>query len=141
MREVKPKKVLPTGPRYLATGRRKEAIAKVWLFAGSGNIVVNDKPFSEYFYNRELLKYQILRPLAVAQLQDKYDVVAEAFGGGVPGQAGAVGLAIARALVQAHPNLRPILRKEGLLSRDPRMKERKKYGRKRARRSFQYTKR
>lgn len=138
---TKPKEKLPPGPRYYGTGRRKEAVAKVWLVPGSGNIIVNGRSLTDYFYNRKLLEYQVTRPLLVAQVHEKYDVMAEAFGGGVPGQAGALGLGIARALVQLNPDLRTVFRREGLLTRDPRMKERKKYGRKRARRSFQYTKR
>jgi small subunit ribosomal protein S9 len=139
--ETKPKLALPSGPRYYGTGRRKEAVAKVWLVPGSGRILVNEKNFLDYFCNRKLLEYQVTRPLCVAQALGKYDVFAWTEGGGIPGQAGAVSLGIARALAQVNPDWKVILRKEGLLTRDPRMKERKKYGRKRARRSFQYTKR
>jgi len=139
--ETKPKLTLPSGPRYYGTGRRKEAVAKVWLMPGSGRILVNEKNFLDYFCNRKLLEYQVTRPLSVTQALEKYDVFAWTEGGGIPGQAGAVGLGIARALVQANPDWKVVLKREGLLTRDPRMKERKKYGRKRARRAFQYTKR
>jgi small subunit ribosomal protein S9 len=135
------KEWLPKGHRYYGTGRRKEAIAKVWLTPGSGKIVVNGKGFSEYFCNRKLLEYQVVRPLAVTNTRDNYDVYAQAFGGGIPGQAGALSMGIARALLEVSPDLRVKLKREGLLRRDPRMKERKKYGLKRARRAFQYTKR
>ena len=138
----KPKKEkLPKGQKYYGTGRRKEATAKVWLKPGSGKILVNSKPMTEYFCGRKVLEFQVTRPLNVTDNQSTYDVFAEAFGGGVPGQAGAVSMGIARALLQVNPDLRVKLKREGLLRRDPRMKERKKYGLKRARRAFQYTKR
>lgn len=130
-----------SGPKYYGTGRRKEAMAKVWLTPGSGKVVVNGKDFSQYFSGRKILEYYVNRPLLVTQTAGKYDVFAEALGGGIPGQAGAVGLGIARALVQLNPELKGQLKSQGLLTRDPRMKERKKYGLKRARRAFQYTKR
>lgn len=139
---VKPPKVKKeVGPRYYGTGRRKEAVARVWLRPGTGSITVNGRPYLEYFCGRKVLEFQVNRPLAVTQLTDKYDVAAQAQGGGIPGQAGAVTMGIARALVQMNPDLRTTLKKEGLLRRDPRMKERKKYGLKRARKAFQYTKR
>jgi small subunit ribosomal protein S9 len=138
----KPKKEkAPQGPRYIGTGRRKEATAKVWLVPGKGTILVNGKDFSVYFCGRKLLEYQVTRPLVVTNVRQSYDVFVEAFGGGVPGQAGAVSLGIARALLEVSPDFRIKLKREGLLRRDPRMKERKKYGLKRARRAFQYTKR
>ncbi|MFH1683498.1 MAG: 30S ribosomal protein S9 [Candidatus Margulisiibacteriota bacterium] len=138
----KPKKQkLPAGPKYYGTGRRKEATAKVWLKPGSGNFTVNGKGMTEYFSDRKILEYRMMRPLNVTNTKDSYDVFVEAFGGGIPGQAGAVTLGIARALLQVSPDFRVKLKREGLLRRDPRMKERKKYGLKRARRAFQYTKR
>jgi small subunit ribosomal protein S9 len=137
----KKKVKVPKTEKYYGTGRRKEAVAKVWLVPGSGNISVNGKDYSQYFCKRKLLEFQVLRPLVVSNVRNNYDVIAEAFGGGVPGQAGAVSLGIARALLVVSPDFRGKLKKEGLLRRDPRMKERKKYGRKRARKSFQYTKR
>lgn len=138
---TKPKRVLPVGPRYFGTGRRKEAVAKVWLTPGSGKVLLNEKPLSVYFCGRKLLEFQVSRPFAVTKTAGSYDVSADVYGGGVPGQAGAVVLGIARALVQLNPDFKVLLKREGLLTRDPRMKERKKYGLKRARRAFQYTKR
>ena len=126
---------------FYGTGRRKEAIAKVWVVPGAGEISVNGKNFSEYFCGRKLLEFQVTRPLVVTNTRENYSVFAEAFGGGVPGQAGAVSLGIARALLGVSPDFRTKLKREGLLRRDPRMKERKKYGLKRARKAFQYTKR
>ena len=131
----------PKGLRYYGTGRRKEAVAKVWIQPGNGNLVLNGKALSEYFCGRKLLEYQVTRPLAVTNTQGNYDVYAETYGGGIPGQAGAISLGIARALLEVSPDFRVKLKREGFLRRDPRMKERKKYGRKRARKSFQYTKR
>jgi len=138
---TKPKRILPVGPRYFGTGRRKESIAKVWLMPGSGKVLLNQRVLSDYFCGRKLLEFQVNRPFAVTKTAGSYDVYADVYGGGVPGQAGAVGLGIARALVQLNPEFKVLLKREGLLTRDPRMKERKKYGLKRARRAFQYTKR
>jgi small subunit ribosomal protein S9 len=129
------------GPKFYGTGRRKEAIAKVWLAAGSGQIKVNGRTVKDFFCGRRILEYVINQPFVATQTAGKYDVFAETLGGGVPGQAGAVSLGIARALIQMNPDLRTALKKQGLLTRDPRMKERKKYGLKRARRAFQFTKR
>lgn len=138
----KPKRrILPKGPKYFGTGRRKEAVAKVWIASGSGKISVNGKPYLQYFCGRKLLEFQVNRPFVTSKTEGKYDVFAEVHGGGVPGQAGALSLGIARSLIQMNPELKPALKKEGLLTRDPRMKERKKYGLKRARRAFQYSKR
>lgn len=139
---LKPKKERPPkGHKYYGTGRRKEAVAKVWLKPGNGQFKVNSKTMAEYFCGRKLLEFQVTRALAVTNTKDQYDVFVEAFGGGVPGQAGAISQGIARALLEVSPDFRVKLKREGLLRRDPRMKERKKYGRKRARRAFQYTKR
>jgi small subunit ribosomal protein S9 len=135
------KRLLPTGIKYYGTGRRKEAVARVWLSAGKGRILVNAKPFQEYFCHRRILEFSVQRPLKTTSNSDKFDVYAFVAGGGVPGQAGAVSLGIARALLQVNPDLKTALKREGLLTRDPRMKERKKYGLKRARRAFQFTKR
>lgn len=140
-----PKKIKkPKGqrvPAYYGTGRRKEATARVFLQSGSGQIMVNGRNFSEYFCNRKLLEFKVKKPLAVTNNLETIDVNAETYGGGVPGQADAISLGIARALLQLDPTLRVKLKREGLLKRDPRMKERKKYGLKGARRAFQYTKR
>lgn len=138
----KPKKEkVPKGHKYYGTGRRKEATAKVWLKPGSGKVSINGKGLIEYFSGRKLLEFQVMRSFVVTNTAGNYDVFVEAFGGGIPGQAGAISLGIARALLEISPDFRVKLKREGLLRRDPRMKERKKYGLKRARRAFQYTKR
>jgi small subunit ribosomal protein S9 len=122
------------------TGRRKRAVARVKLVLGQGVITVNKKPVEEYFPRATLL--QIVRqPLDVTQTGSRFDVVVKAEGGGVAGQAGAVRHGIARALVEMDEAFREALRKNGLLTRDPREKESKKYGRKRARKRFQFSKR
>ncbi|MER3414069.1 MAG: 30S ribosomal protein S9 [Armatimonadota bacterium] len=126
--------------RYYATGRRKNAIARVWLQPGSGNITINERPIEEYL-GRRVLEMIVLSPLRHVGLEGKVDVVADAYGGGVSGQAGAIRHGIAKAIIEMDPALRPPLRRDGFLTRDPRVKERKKYGRKRARRGFQYVKR
>ncbi|MBI5078824.1 30S ribosomal protein S9 [Candidatus Saganbacteria bacterium] len=131
----------PGQEKYYGTGRRKEAVAKVWLRPGSGRILLNARPAVEYFCSRKALEFQVNRPLVTTQTLGRYDVEATIYGGGVPGQAWAVSMGIARALVQLNPDFKPLLKREGLLTRDPRMKERKKYGLKRARRAFQYSKR
>ena len=135
------KEKLPAGQKYYGTGRRKEAVAKVWLKPGSGKFTVNGKSLAEYFCGRKILEFQVMRPLNVTNTKGNYDIFVEALGGGIPGQAGATSMGIARALLQVSPDFRTKLKREGLLRRDPRMKERKKYGLKRARRAFQYTKR
>lgn len=126
--------------RYYSTGRRKNAIARVWIQSGSGNVTINNKPMNEYL-GRKVLVMEVMSPLRSLQMDDKIDVIADAQGGGLHGQAGAVKLGIARALMVMDPELRASLRKGGYLTRDPRVKERKKYGRKRARRGFQFVKR
>ncbi|MFN4181845.1 MAG: 30S ribosomal protein S9 [bacterium] len=124
-----------------ATGRRKRAVAKIWVFPGSGRIDVNGRNYADYF-PRETLQEHLRAPLEkVPQIADHIDVKAVVEGGGISGQAGAIRLGIARALLKIDPTLAPLLKKDKLLTRDPREKERKKYGRKRARRSFQYSKR
>lgn len=125
---------------YYATGRRKESVAKVKLLEGKGEIGVNGMPVGQYFPS-ETQQILIRRPLKITNLIDKYKVIASVNGGGINGQAGALSHGIARALVKADGDLKPILRKAGLIIRDPRMKERKKYGRKGARKRFQYSKR
>jgi len=126
--------------RYYATGRRKTAVAKVWLSPGSGQVTVNGLALPEYVCRRTL-EAMVLQPFEVTNTVGKFDVKARTLGGGIAGQAGALRHGIARALIAADENLRPALRKTGLLTRDPRVKERKKYGRKRARRGFQFSKR
>ena len=134
--------ITPKGEiRFYATGRRKEAVARVWLIpGGTGQIIVNDRPLLDYV-TRISLYEEVIEPLRVTNTLGMFDVKATAKGGGLHGQAGALRHGIARALVVWNEELRPILRRHGLLTRDPRMKERKKYGRKRARRGFQFRKR
>ena len=126
--------------RYYGTGHRKNATAKVWLSNGDGQIVVNAKTTAQYF-GRRSLEALIQQPFEVTETMGKFNVVASTFGGGISGQAGALRHGISKALIEADPDLRPALRKTGLLTRDPRVKERKKAGRKRARRGFQFSKR
>jgi len=123
-----------------ATGKRKYAIARAWLSAGSGQLVVNTKPLEQYF-PRASLRSVIQYPLEISGAAGKYDVRATVCGGGTTGQAGALRHAIAKALVTMNHALREPLKKEGLLTRDSRVKERKKYGQKGARKRFQYSKR
>jgi len=125
---------------YYATGKRKTAVARVWLREGSGNITINDLPIDQYF-PRETSKMIIRQPLELTETADKFDVWATAKGGGLSGQAGAIRHGIAKALVVYDPGLRPILKKAGFLTRDARVKERKKYGQRGARARFQYSKR
>ena len=125
---------------YYGTGRRKCAIAKAWLFAGSGQIFVNNKPMEAYF-PRPLSQTQILSPLELLGLTKKYNLKLSVLGGGLSGQAEAARLAVARALLVLNAEFRKELKPEGFLTRDPRIKERKKYGRKRARKGYQYRKR
>ena len=122
------------------TGRRKESIARVRLFPGAGAILINERPYEEYF-PREALRLAVRAPLLLTHQLGKYDVAARVEGGGLTGQAGALCLGIARALAGLDPAHRTSLRAAGLLTRDPRMKERKKYGQKGARKRFQWTKR
>ena len=126
--------------KYTALGRRKESVARVSLLAGKGDILINGRSYEKYFL-RETDRIVIKQPLAITNSIDKYDITANIKGGGLTGQAGALRLSISRALVLAEPNLKDLLRKQGYLTRDPRMKERKKYGQKGARKRFQWTKR
>ena len=126
--------------RAYATGKRKTAVARVWIKPGAGRIIVNDKDHTEYF-GRPVLQMIIKQPLAAAERNDQYDVVCSVKGSGPSGQAGAVRHGIARALTYFEPSLRSVLKKGGFLTRDSRVVERKKYGRKKARRSFQFSKR
>ena len=123
-----------------AVGRRKEAVTRVFLSKGQGNITVNDKNYKEYF-SLVYLQNQVELPFKTIQALDKYDVKINATGGGMKGQAEAAKLGIARALLEVNPEFRPALKAAGLLRRDPRSVERKKPGRKKARRSFQFSKR
>lgn len=125
---------------YWGTGRRKEAVARVRLIPGSGRVLVNRRPIEDYF-PLKTLQGLVLHPLRLTATIDKYDVVANVRGGGVSGQAGAVRHGIARALLRVDGSLRRSLKKAGLLTRDPRVKERRKYGLKKARRAPQFSKR
>ena len=127
-------------PYFYGTGRRKSSVARVRLYAGTGKVTVNDRDIDDYF-GLETLKLIVRQPLVLTGTADKYDVVCRVAGGGVTGQAGAIRHGIARALCKADPELRGALKKAGFLTRDPRMKERKKYGLKAARRAPQFSKR
>ena len=126
--------------RSYATGKRKDAVARVWIKPGSGKIVVNGRNIETYFA-RPVLRMMINQPFGIAERADQYDVNCTVKGGGLSGQAGAVRHGISKALVLYEPALRPPLKKEGFLTRDSRVVERKKYGRRKARRSFQFSKR
>lgn len=126
--------------QFSATGRRKCSVARVRLVPGSGRILVNKKPANEYF-GRRTLELVVNGPFEVTEMGGKYDAVVDVIGGGVSGQAGAVRHGIARALVEVDPELRSALKKAGYLTRDPRMKERRKYGLKKARKAPQFSKR
>jgi small subunit ribosomal protein S9 len=132
-------KLDPQGRAY-ATGKRKDAVARVWIKPGGGRIIVNEKPLEQYFA-RPVLRMVLQQPLHVVNRADQYDIVVTVAGGGLSGQAGAVRHGLSKALTYYEPDLRPALKKEGFLTRDPRVVERKKYGRKKARRSFQFSKR
>jgi small subunit ribosomal protein S9 len=123
-----------------SVGRRKEAVTRVFLSKGNGTITVNDKDYKKYF-PLVYLQNQVERPLKTIEASDKFDVKINATGGGVKGQAEAAMLGIARVLVDLNPDFRPVLKAAGLLKRDPRSVERKKFGKKKARRSFQFSKR
>jgi small subunit ribosomal protein S9 len=131
---------METTSRPYGTGRRKSSVARVWLQPGGGKVEVNDRPVDEFF-THPTLKMLLMQPLKVVGQEGKYDVTASVSGGGSTGQAGAIRLGIARALVQVDDTLRTALKKAGLLTRDPRAKERKKYGQKGARARFQFSKR
>jgi small subunit ribosomal protein S9 len=126
--------------RFYATGKRKNSIARVWMMPGSGKITINDRTSDQYF-GRDVLKMIIRQPFEVTGTVDKYDVLATVVGGGSSGQAGAIRHGISKALLAVDTEARGKLRKEGLLTRDPRKKERKKYGQKGARARFQFSKR
>ena len=126
---------------YYGTGRRKSSVARVYLVSGSGNVTINKRPVDEYF-GLETLKMIVRQPLVATETNDKFDVIVTVRGGGTTGQAGAIRHGISRALLQADSDeYRPTLKKAGFLTRDPRMKERKKYGLKAARRAPQFSKR
>ena len=126
--------------RAYATGKRKDAVARVWLKPGKGKITVNGRD-SEVYFARPVLRMLIQQPLVAANRNGQYDIVCTVSGGGLSGQAGAVRHGISKALTNYEPDLRPVLKRGGFLTRDPRVVERKKYGKAKARRSFQFSKR
>ena len=126
--------------QYYGTGRRKSSVARVYLRPGTGNITVNKKDIDSYF-GQDILKMIIKQPLAATETTEKFDIYVNVQGGGYSGQAGAIKHGIARALLNVDPEYRTVLKKAGYLTRDPRMKERKKYGLKKARRAPQFSKR
>ncbi len=127
-------------PYFYGTGRRKKSVARVRVYAGTGKITINNRDIDDYF-GLETLKLVVRQPLALTGLTNKFDIVCTVSGGGVTGQSGAIRHGLSRALLQYDENLRPALKKAGFLTRDPRMKERKKYGLKGARRAPQFSKR
>ena len=127
-------------PYFYGTGRRKSSVARVRVYAGNGNITINGRDIDDYF-GLETLKLIVRQPLNLTDCLGKFDIVCTVAGGGVTGQAGAIRHGISRALLQYNEELRPVLKKAGFLTRDPRMKERKKYGLKAARRAPQFSKR
>ena len=127
-------------PYFYGTGRRKSSVARVRVYNGTGKITINDRDIDDYF-GLETLKLLVRQPLTLTGTDGKFDIVCRVGGGGVTGQAGAIRHGLARALLLADEEFRPILKKAGLLTRDPRMKERKKYGQRAARARYQYSKR
>jgi small subunit ribosomal protein S9 len=126
--------------RYYGTGHRKNAVARVWIAPGSGVVLINNRPGDKYL-GRAVLSKMVQQPFDITDTIGRFDVIALCKGGGLTGQAGAIRHGISKALLEVDPELRPRLRRTGLLTRDPRVKERKKYGRKKARRGFQFSKR
>ena len=127
-------------PYFYGTGRRKSSVARVRVYQGTGNITINDRSIDEYF-GLDTLKLIVRQPLALTETEGKFDIVCTVAGGGVTGQTGAIRHGLSRALLKYDPELRTVLKKAGFLTRDPRMKERKKYGLKAARRAPQFSKR
>lgn len=127
--------------QYYGTGRRKTSTARVRLIPGTGQVSINSRPMDDYIGGRHGLNKQIFEPFQAADAMGRFDVLVSVMGGGISGQVGAIRHGIARALAEAAPQNRPVLRTDGLLTRDARVKERKKYGRKRARKRFQFSKR
>lgn len=126
--------------QYAGTGRRKTSVARVRLLPGEGKVIINNRVLAEYF-GKKTLEMIVKQPLVLTNTEGRFDVMAKVEGGGITGQAGAIRLGIARALLKADANIRPLLKRAGFLTRDPRMKERKKYGLKGARRAPQFSKR
>ena len=126
--------------QYLGTGRRKSSVARVYLRAGKGNITINGRAFEDYIPSAAV-RLDVLQPLELTETTEKFDILVNVFGGGISGQAGAIRLGITRALMEANADYRAILKPAGMVTRDPRAKERKKYGLKAARRAPQFSKR
>ena len=126
--------------QYLGTGRRKSSVARVYLRSGKGTITINGRAFEDYIPSAAV-RLDVLQPLELTETTDKFDVVVNVFGGGITGQAGVIRLGITRALMEVNPDYRATLKPAGLVTRDPRAKERKKYGLKKARRAPQFSKR
>ena len=126
--------------RYYATGRRKTSVARVWLMPGEGNVTINKRSIDDYL-KRETAKMIIRQPLELTETLGKFDIYVNVRGGGISGQAGAIKHGISKALLEVNPDFRPLLKKSGFLTRDSRVKERKKYGQPGARKRFQYSKR
>lgn len=126
--------------RYYATGRRKTSVARVWLKPGEGNVTINKRSIDDYL-KRETAKMIIRQPLELTETLGKFDIYVNVRGGGISGQAGAIKHGISKALLEVNPDFRPLLKKSGFLTRDSRVKERKKYGQPGARKRFQYSKR
>ena len=126
--------------QYLGTGRRKSSVARVYLRSGKGTITINGRSFEEYIPSAAV-RLDVLQPLELTETTNKFDILVNVFGGGLTGQAGAIRLGIARALMEVNPDYRATLKPAGLITRDPRAKERKKYGLKKARRAPQFSKR
>ena len=129
-----------TNPYFYGTGRRKQSVARVRVYAGTGKIIINDRSIDDYF-GLDTLKLIVRQPLELTGTTEKFDIICRVSGGGVSGQAGAIRHGVARALLTADETFKPALKKAGFLTRDPRMKERKKYGLKGARRAPQFSKR
>ncbi|MGV8840032.1 MAG: 30S ribosomal protein S9 [Bauldia sp.] len=150
LQDLAPASSAPSAPVYVqeldaqgrsyATGKRKDAVARVWVSRGTGRIVVNDKDFSDYFA-RPVLQMIVRQPIIAANRTGQYDIRATVAGGGLSGQAGALRHGLAQALFRFEPELRSVMKKAGFLTRDSRVVERKKYGKRKARRSFQFSKR
>ena len=126
--------------QYLGTGRRKSSVARVYLRSGKGEFVINGRKFEEYIPSAAT-RLDVMQPLVLTENEDKFDILVNVFGGGLSGQAGAIRLGIARALMEVNPEYRQTLKPAGLVTRDPRCKERKKYGLKKARKASQFSKR
>ena len=124
--------------QYLGTGRRKSSVARVYLRSGKGEFVINGRKFEEYIPSAAI-RLDVMQPLAITENEDKFDIIVNVFGGGLSGQAGAIRLGIARALMEVNADYRQVLKPAGLVTRDPRCKERKKYGLKKARKASQFS--